>query len=45
LSRIQHLILKDLKSISELQARSLSKIENLEISEDLQPLIDKYKKQ
>jgi len=45
LSKIRWLSLTGLTSITDRQARSLSKVENLEISEDLQPLIDKYKKQ
>ena len=39
------LFLLGLTSITDAQAESLSKVESLHISEDLQPLIDKYKKQ
>ena len=39
------LSLHGLTSITDAQAESLSKVEWLYISEDLQPLIDKYKKQ
>ena len=45
LNNIRSISLNGLTSITDQQARSLSKVENLEISEDLQPLIDKYKKQ
>ena len=46
LSKIEGtLYLNGLSSITDEQAESLSKVENLKISEDLQPLIDKYKKQ
>ena len=36
--------LNDLTSITDAQAESLSKVRELYISEDLQPLIDKYNK-
>ena len=45
LNNIRSISLNGLTSITDRQARSLSKVENLEISEDLQLLIDKYKKQ
>ena len=39
------LILNGLTSITDEQAESLSKVKYLDISEDLKPLIDKYKNQ
>lgn len=47
LSKLHHLYLESLTSITHEQAESLSKVSKfgLIISEDLQPLIDKYKKQ
>ena len=45
LSKVVGLSLTGLTSITDEQAESLSKVEYLSISEDLQPLIDKYKNQ
>ena len=46
LSKVRYnLFLNGLTSITDEQAESLSKVETLYISEDLQPLIDKYKNQ
>lgn len=45
LSGVSVLYLIGLTSITDEQARSLSNVRLLETSEDLQPLIDKYKKQ
>ena len=45
LSKATYLDLNGLTSITDQQAASLSKVYDLEISETLQPLIDKYKKQ
>ena len=46
LSKVEnYLTLNGLTSITDQQAASLSKVYDLEISETLQPLIDKYKKQ
>ena len=45
LSKVKSLGLAGLTSITDEQAESLSKVETLYISEDLQPLIDKYKNQ
>jgi len=41
LSKVKALYLNGLTSITDLQAESLSKVEWLYISEDLQPLIEK----
>ena len=43
LSKATYLNLNGLTSITDQQAASLSKVYDLEISETLQPLIDKYK--
>ena len=45
LSKVPDLWLDGLTSITDEQAESLSKVETLIISEDLQPLINKYKNQ
>ena len=46
LSKVEgYLVLTGLTSITDEQAESLSKMEYLSISEDLKPLIDKYKNQ
>ena len=45
LSKVENLSLAGLTSITDEQAESLRKMEYLSISEDLQPLIDKYKNQ
>ena len=45
LSKVGTLSLNGLTSITDAQAESLSKVEYVWISEDLQPLIDKYKNQ
>ena len=45
LSKVPELDLDGLTSITDEQAESLSKVQTLRISEDLQPLIDKYKNQ
>ena len=45
LSKVEWLELNGLTSITDEQAESLSKVSELSISEDLQPLIDKYKNQ
>ena len=45
LSKVPQLGLNGLTSVTDEQAESLSKVETLYISEDLQPLIDKYKNQ
>jgi hypothetical protein len=45
LSKVEGLELTGLTSITDEQAESLSKVEYLTISEDLKPLIDKYKNQ
>ena len=45
LGEVRSLGLNGLTSITDEQAESLSKVKSLKISEALQPLIDKYKKQ
>ena len=45
LSKVEFLMLNGLSSITDQQAKSLSNVRLLFISEDLQPLIDKYKQQ
>ena len=45
LGKVSGLFLNGLTSLTDQQAKSLSKVEFLRVSKDLQPLIDKYKKQ
>ena len=43
LSKVESLSLNGLTTITDAQAESLSKVGYLEVPEDLQPLIDKFK--